>query len=53
MTSAVRGLGHKKRHRATLVIAPDLRFYSEHPKPSRWVRFWHRFLLGWNWEDPQ
>lgn len=20
-------------------------------KPNRWKRFWHKFTLGWEWED--
>lgn len=37
--------------KALLVIIPGkFQFETSQPMPNAWVRFWHRFLLGWRWE---
>ena len=36
-------------YKSELVIHPNLCFQFEADAPSRWVQFWQKFLLGWEW----
>lgn len=36
--------------RSALLIRDLIRIESPELPPNLWVRFWHRFLLGWRWE---
>lgn len=37
--------------KSVIEITPDFHIYQTRNKPNRWIRFWHRVLLGWVWRD--
>lgn len=34
-----------------IINGGDIVIQSARQVPNAWIRFWHRALLGWRWED--
>lgn len=41
------------KYKSVMKVNTNLVFQFEKPMPNRWHRFWQKFLLGWEWSEPQ